>query len=89
MLIPLIAAICAILVFAGGIWLGWFLVGRPSQHRPTRDLLVCAWIGWYAQAMLVLTLGWLGLLSPIWLGLLLLVPIAPRSSIGMPSADGF
>ncbi len=56
--------------------MGWTVLRRPTLHAPSRDVLVSAWIGWYVQGMAVLAAGWLGLLSPVWLSLLLLVPLA-------------
>ena len=60
MLVSLLAGLGALLVYVGGIWLGWLVLGRPDEHGPQRDLLVAGWAGWYVQATAVLALGWLG-----------------------------
>lgn len=75
MLVSLLAGLGALFVYLGGIWLGWLVLGRPREHGPRRDLLVAGWAGWYLQATIVLTLGWLGRLGPTWLALVVLVPL--------------
>jgi len=75
MIVSLLAGLGALLVYVGGIWLGWLVLGRPREHGPQRDLLVAGWAGWYVQATAVLALGWLGLLAPTWLALAVLLPV--------------
>lgn len=74
MLAPMLAALCSMTALAGGVWVGWLTLGRPTAHPPSRDVFVAAWIGWYIQGLAVLLAGWLGLLSPVWLALVLLIP---------------
>ncbi len=70
------AAFGAVAALCGGTWLGWCVAGRPRSHAAGRDLLVCGWIGWYVQAIVVLGLGWSGRVGPLSLGLVLLLPVA-------------
>ena len=71
----LIGVVGYLLVLVGSVWIGWLVMGRPTRHVGATDVLVAAFLGWYLQALAVLTLGWSGLLAPVWLGLLVLVPL--------------
>ncbi len=47
-------------VYAGALWIGWNLLGRPSSTDGRGDPMVSMWFGWFFQAMVILVLGWLG-----------------------------
>ena len=68
-----LGAVMAGLAWLGASWIGWRLAARPAASDA--DPIVLAWFGWFAQALVLLVTGCLGLVGPVSAALLLALPL--------------